>query len=216
MAQMTCKLGAEVGILEQALLDQDHAHDTVSASCNVFKTRTSVTEPSQDDRIYDESFQGRAEKLAEELAEAEEDKVALARDTVKISAEKARADEALAKSQEDKLAMANEVRELCMETNRLDQELRHATNSLEEVEDKRAALSREVEDLTTEQARLKNELTDAQDILRQIGSLSSSTQSMASNPLWRGANANADSDTDSTTCSQGILTPPSSTRTTPR
>lgn len=37
MAQMTCKLEAEVGILEQALLDQDHANDTVSTSYQFFQ-----------------------------------------------------------------------------------------------------------------------------------------------------------------------------------
>ena len=114
-----------------------------------------VADTLQDDKIYDGSFQGRAEKLAEELAEAEEDKAALARDNARLAVEKAGAEESLAESQDSKIAMSNEIHGLGVENDRLEQELKDARDSLEEAEDDRAALSRNVEKLTFEKTYLE-------------------------------------------------------------
>ncbi|KAF6219524.1 hypothetical protein HO133_003993 [Letharia lupina] len=192
------KLKDEVSILRQALLDQKYAHDT-------------------DDKIYDASFQGRAEKLTEELAEVEEDKAALARDNDRLAVEQARVMESLAELEDSKIAMSNEIHRLGTENDRLEQELKDASDSLEEAEDDRAMLSRNAEKLTSEQARLEKELSDAQDILHRISFFSSSIRPIANYTTSQEANtdANANADTDTATSSTGVLTPPSSTPTTP-
>ena len=220
------------------------------------------------DAVQDDNFQGRAEKLAEELAEAEEDKAALARDNTRLAVEKASAEESLAESEDSKLAISNEIHELGTTNDRLEQELKDANDSLEEAEDDRAALSRSVEKLTSKNDRLEQELKDAlekaekvanlsskndrleqelkdafeeaendratlgrnvekltsekaglrkelagaQDILRQISTFSASIRPIATDDISQMSNADADTDTASST---GVLTPPSSTQTTP-
>ena len=164
----------------------------------------------QDDKVYDESFRSRVEKLTEELAEAEEDKAALAKNNDRLVVEKASAEESLAESEDSKSAMSNELLELLTKNDRLEQELKDASDSLEEAEDDRATLSRSVEKLTSEKFRLEKELAAAQDILRQISSFSCSIQPMATDSTLQETNANDDADTDTSTNSTGMLTPTSS------
>lgn len=146
----------------------------------------------------------------------EEDKAALARDKDRLSVEKASAEESLAESEDSKRAMCNEIHELGTENDRLEQELKDASDSLEEAEDDRATLSRNVKKLTSEKARLEKELAGAQDILLQISSFSSSIRPVATDVASLETNTNANVDTDSETPSTGVLTPSSSTPTTPR
>lgn len=147
----------------------------------------------------------------------EEDKAALARDNDRLAVEQARVMESLAELEDSKTAMSNEIHRLGTENDRLEQELKDASDSLEEAEDDRAMLSRNAEKLTSEQARLKKELSDAQDILHRISFFSSSIRPIANYTPSQEANtdANANADTDTTTSSTGVLTPPSSTPTTP-
>lgn len=176
-----------------------------------------VANTPQDDRIYDESW-SRAEKLTEELAEAIEDKVALAKGYEQLAVEKASAEESLAESEDSKAAMSNEIDQLGTKNDRLEQELKDASDSLEEAEDDRATLLRNVDKLTSERARLEGALTDAQEILRRISSFSSSIRPTAIVPSSQGSNANVNvnADTETETWSVGVLTPASSTQTTPR
>lgn len=164
----------------------------------------------QDDRIYDESFQSRAEKLTEELAEAEEDKATLTRDVARLTVEKASVEETLAEAEDSKTAMSNEIHELGTKNDRLEQELKDASDSLEVAEDDRATLSRNVEKLTSENAGLKN-------FLRQISSFSASIRPIDTGDTDSALQtANANDETDSASSSTGMLTPASSTSTTPR
>ncbi|KAL9070741.1 MAG: hypothetical protein Q9161_004675 [Pseudevernia consocians] len=178
------ELRDEVAGLQQALSD---AHDT-------------------DEKVYDENFRSRAEKLMEELAEAEEDRAAPARDNDRLV--KASAEESLADSNDGKIAMSNEIYELGTKNDRFGQELNDTSDCLEEAEDNRVMLSRNVEKLVSEKASLEKELAAAEDILRQIGSFSSSIRPMATESTSQEAKANADADTDTASCSTGILTPP--------
>lgn len=182
----------------------------------LLRARPLVTDPLQDDRIDRIYFQGRAEKLTEELAEAEEDKAALARENARLTVEKASAEEVHAKSEESKVAMCNEIHEFGTKNDRLEQELKDACDSLEETEDDRATLSRNVKKLTSDNAALQQELAGAQDILRQISSFSSSIRPIAAGSVSQQANTNAYADTDSTISSAGVLTPSSGGPTTPR
>ncbi|CAD6583063.1 MAG: hypothetical protein ASARMPRED_001214 [Alectoria sarmentosa] len=199
------KLKDEVAIWKKALLDQEYAHDT-------------------DDRIYDESFQSRAEKLTEELAEAIDDKAALARDYEQLAVETSSAEKSLAESEASKAAMVNEIHELVTKNDRLEQELKDASDKFEEAEDDRATLFRNVDKLTSERARLEGALIDAQEILHRISSFSSSIRQTGTEPSSGGsnakananANANADTETETETESVGVLTPTSSAHTTPR
>ena len=106
--------------------------------------------------------------------------------------------------------MSNELLELLTKNDCLEQELKDASDSLEEAEDDRASLSRSVEKLTSEKVRLDKELAAAQDILRQISSFSFSIQPMATESALQETNANDDADTDTSTSSTGMLTPTSS------
>ena len=142
----------------------------------------------------------------EEFAEAEEDRAAPARDNDRLV--KASAEESLAESNDGKIAMSNEILELGTKKNRFGQELNDTSDCLEEAEDNRVMLSRNVEKLVSEKASLEKELAAAEDILRQIGSFSSSIGPMATESTSQEANANADADTDTATCLTGILTPP--------
>lgn len=178
-----------------------------------------VADTMQDDKTYDESFQSRAEKLTEELAEAIDDKAELAREYEQLAVEKSSAEESLAESEDSKAAMSNEIYELVLKNDRLEQELKDASDSLEEAEDDRATLFRNVGNLTNERARLEGALTDAQDILHRISSFSSSIRPTATEPSSRVSNAhvdaNANADTETETSSVGVLTPASSGQTTP-
>ena len=183
-----------------------------------------VADPLQDDRIYDESFQSRAEKLTEELAEAIDDKAALARDYEQLAVETSSAEKSLAESEASKAAMVNEIHELVTKNDRLEQELKDASDKFEEAEDDRATLFRNVDKLTSERARLEGALIDAQEILHRISSFSSSIRQTGTEPSSGGsnakananANANADTETETETESVGVLTPTSSAHTTPR
>ncbi|CAF9923286.1 MAG: hypothetical protein ALECFALPRED_002349 [Alectoria fallacina] len=195
------KLKDEVAIWRKALLDQEYAHDT-------------------DDRIYDESFQSRAEKLTEELAEAIDDEAALARDYEQLAVEKLRAEESLVELEDSKAAMLDEIHELVTKNDRLEQELKDASDSLEEAEDDRATLVRNVDKLNSERARLEGALTDAQEILHRISSFSYSIRPTATEPSSgdcdANAKANAYADTETETWSVGVLTLASSVQVTPR
>ena len=163
-----------------------------------------IPDKLQDDRI---SYQSRAEKLTEELAEAEEDKAALARDVARLADEKGKVENALAESEDSKVAMSNEIHELGTKNHRLKEELKDTSDSLEDAEDDRVILSRNLEKLTSEKGRLE-------DIIRQINSFSSSIWPMAT--AFASQDANSIDETDTATSSGGMLTPPSSVQTTPR
>lgn len=155
--------------------------------------------------------------LAEELAETEEDKAALARDNDRLAVEKASAEESLAESEDSKIAMSNEIHELSAKNYRLEQALKDANDSLKEAEDDRGVtLSRNVEKLESDKAGLEKELAGAQGILHQISSFSSKQRPTATDFASQKTNANANVGTDTATHSTGVLTPPSSTQTTPR
>lgn len=177
-----------------------------------------VADPLQDDRIYDESFQSRAEKLTEELAEAIDDKAALARDYEQLAVETSSAEESLAESEDSKAAMLNEIHELVTKNDRLEQELKDASDKF--AEDDRATLFRNFDKLTSERARLEGALIDAQEILHRISSFSSSIRQTAAEPSSGDsnakANANANADTETETWSVGVLTPTSSAHMTSR
>ena len=179
-----------------------------------------VADPLQDDRIYDESFQSRAEKLTEELAEAIDDEAALARDYEQLAVEKLRAEESLVELEDSKAAMLDEIHELVTKNDRLEQELKDASDSLEEAEDDRATLVRNVDKLNSERARLEGALTDAQEILHRISSFSYSIRPTATEPSSgdcdANAKANAYADTETETWSVGVLTLASSVQVTPR
>ena len=128
----------------------------------------------------------------------------------RLAIEKASVEETLADSEDSKTAMSNEIHELGTKNDHLEQALKDASDSLEAAEDDRATASRNVEKLTSENARLKN-------ILDQISSFSASIRPTdagdTDSALQR---ANANNETDSSASSTGVLTPASSTSTTPR
>lgn len=165
-----------------------------------------MSDSLQDDRIYDDSFKRRAEKLTEELAEVTEDKAVLTRTFAKLAVEAANVEEALAKSEESKTVMSSEIHELGTKIARLEQELKDSSDSLEEAEDDKAALSRNLGKLESNLARLHYH--------DQISSLSASIRQVNTDAVLQ--SFNADDETDTAASSTGILTPASSTPTTPR
>lgn len=162
-----------------------------------------IPDSLQDDRIYDDSFKSRVEKLTEELAEAAEDKATLTKDFARLAADKAIAEEVLATSED---SMSSEIRELSTNIDRLEQKLKDSSDSLEEAEDDRATLSRNVEKLTSENTDLRN-------FLDRIGSFSASIQRVNTGAALQ--SVNVDDEEDTAASSMGMLTPTSSTQTMP-
>ena len=128
----------------------------------------------------------------------------------RLAIEKASVEETLAESEDSKSAMSNEIHELGTKNDHLEQALKNASDSLEAAEDDRATASSDVEKLTSENARLQN-------VLDQISSFSASIRPSdtddTGSPLQT---ANANDEADSAASSTGVLTPASSTSTTPR